>query len=35
MRAHHWIMVGLVLIAGYFLGAKYPALAARAGVSAA
>jgi hypothetical protein len=28
MRAHHWIMLGLVAIAFYVLGAKFPGLAA-------
>lgn len=32
MQAHHWLMLALVLGAGYFIGARYPALARQAGM---
>jgi hypothetical protein len=32
MQAHHWLFLGIVLIAGYFIGAKWPAIATRVGV---
>jgi hypothetical protein len=35
MYAHHWVMLGVVLIAGYLLGAQYPSLAKTVGIGAA
>jgi hypothetical protein len=32
MQAHHWVVLGLVLIAGYLIGAKWPTLARQVGV---
>jgi hypothetical protein len=33
MRAQHWLFLGIVLLAGYFIGAKWPAIAQRVGVA--
>lgn len=35
MRGHHWLMLALVLIAGYIAGAKWPQAARTIGVTAA
>lgn len=32
MKAHHWLFLGLVLVAGYFIGVKWPTLAKSVGV---
>lgn len=33
MQSHHWILLGLVAIGFYLLGAKWPGLAKQAGVA--
>lgn len=32
MRAQHWLFLGIVLLAGYFIGAKWPQVAQRSGL---
>ncbi len=33
MQFHHWVFLALVLVAGYFIGARWPVLAQKVGVS--
>lgn len=30
MQGHHWLMLVVVLVVGYFLGSKYPGLIGKA-----
>jgi len=34
MESHHWVMLGIILIIGYLLGASFPNLAKTIGVGA-
>lgn len=33
MEAHHWMLLGLLLVIGYVLGAKFPIAAQRVGIA--
>lgn len=33
MQSHHWLMLGLVAIVFYLIGAKFPAIASQVGVT--
>ncbi len=33
MQAHHWIALLVLLVAGYFVGARWPILAQKVGVA--
>lgn len=33
MQTHHWLLLAVLMVAGYFVGAKYPQLAHKVGVA--
>jgi hypothetical protein len=33
MKAQHWVFLAIVLVAGYFIGAKWPTIAQKVGAA--